>query len=287
MIVLKMSGGLGNQMFQYAAALQLATRVSTEIKFDLSDYTFHPDRHFSLDVFGIQKLEYRQIWPLRMMTNFRLFRRLGWDQIQPSFKVYLEPHFHYDPNFENLRDQTYMIGYFQTEKYFSNIREQLRKTFRFQIKKQDLTMFFEKKIRTTNAVSLHIRRGDYVSNPKALEFHGLMSNEYYSSAIKKVQELRGQCTFFVFSDDSDWAKNWATHHLPKDSIIVSSAETHDSDEMYLMSLCRYHIMANSSFSWWASWLNENPDKLTIAPQSWFKDKSYKTDDLYIPQWIKF
>ncbi len=286
MIVLRMAGGLGNQMFQYAAALQLATRVKTGVSFDLSDYAFHPDRSFSLDVFGIQKNEYRQTWPLRMMSRVKLFRRRGWDQIKPKLKSYLEPHFHYDPNFEHLRDQTYLIGYFQSEKYFSDIRQELRSVFQFKIKRPDLTMAFEKEIKSTNAVSIHIRRGDYVSNPKTLEFHGLVSNDYYLAAINKMQEARGHCTFFIFSDDPDWARNWATNHVPNGSIVISSAEMYDSDEMYLMSQCKHHIMANSSFSWWASWLNTCPNKLSIAPQSWFKDKTHNPNDLYMQEWVK-
>ena len=135
-----------------------------------------------------------------------------------------------------------------------------------------------------NAVSLHVRRGDYLSNPKSKAAHGTCSPEYYRAAIRHMAEVTKQPCFFVFSDDMDWVRQ----HLQIDyecQYIEHNSGTESYNDMRLMSLCRHHIIANSSFSWWGAWLNQRTDKIVIAPQQWFMNDNV-TQDLYPQGWVK-
>lgn len=140
-------------------------------------------------------------------------------------------------------------------------------------------------ILSVNAVSLHVRRGDYVSNLTINQFHGTCSLEYYNQAIAQIAKKVETPHFFVFSDDPEWVKS----NLKIDySITIVDHNNADKnyEDIRLMSLCKHHIIANSSFSWWGAWLCRNPNKIVIAPLKWFNDKSINTTDLIPDGWIK-
>lgn len=132
------------------------------------------------------------------------------------------------------------------------------------------------------SVSVHIRRGDYVQNKAAGDFHGICSLSYYQTAMKLLSDKFKQAHFYVFSDDLEWCRQNIRCEQSLTFVNLSNA----ASELYLMSRCSHHIIANSSFSWWGAWLNPSPEKIVIAPQTWFRDPSAQTEDIYCENWIR-
>lgn len=249
-------GGIGNQMFQYAAARAVAERTDQEIKLDISAYKQNNLRHYSLSHFNIRE-------------NFAELKDFFW------LKLYKEPHFEFDPQTLNIGKDVYMQGYFQSEKYFKDIEGLIRKDFTF---RGDV----RRKIQDANSVNVHIRRGDYVSNPKTNVHHGICPMGYYRKAISLIANRIKDPHFFVFSDDINWAKDNFHFEYP----ITFVAGNEDWEDMQLMTHCKHHIIANSAFSWWGAWLSPFPEKTIIAPKKWFNKANLGTKDLIPNGWIK-
>ena len=293
MITVKLQGGLGNQLFQYAAARALAHHHGTSVAFDLSffqnpgpDSVLTP-RNFELGAFGITPVRPTLVASMALgltKTPFKkTLQRLG-RRVYPVTE-YREPSFRYDPAlFEATSANTHLVGYFQSERYFKKIEETLRRELKF-VDSPEIEL--TERIRANHSVSLHIRRGDYVSSPTTGQFHGLCSINYYEKAAAYLAERFGDVQFFVFSDDLDWARKNLLLPYP-----VNFVEGHTGAESYkdmqLMSRCRHHIIANSSFSWWGAWLNPAPDKVVIAPERWFADATAQaqTQDMIPEGWIR-
>lgn len=293
MITVKLQGGLGNQLFQYAAAHALAHQHRTAVAFDMSFFqntgqtTDLTPRHFELGAFGLTP----NLPPLRDCVAFGLSKMPLKKTLQRMMRRvypvtrYRESSFRYDPAlFETTSVNTYLVGYFQSELYFRKIEDLLRQKLTF-ISEPDQVL--AEKIRMTYSVSLHIRRGDYVTRPSTGQFHGLCSMNYYEKAVDYLAKKLDSIHFFVFSDDLDWARENLL--LPNPVNFVEGHAGEDSyKDMQLMSLCRHHIIANSSFSWWGAWLNPAPDKIVIAPDRWFADESAQaqTQDMIPATWIR-
>jgi hypothetical protein len=204
-------------------------------------------------------------------------------------KLVREKNLRFQPTILNSGDQVYLNGYWQCEKYFDAIRTELLNDFTL---KYDLLSELHKNqlepiesINRTNSVSVHFRRGDYVSDEITNSFHGTCSIQFYHNAIKLMAKQVQSPHFFLFSDDPEWIlKNRIINDFPT-TVITTSNMHHD---MYLMSLCKHNIIANSSFSWWGAWLNRNPEKRIIAPKRWFaKDElNPQTQDLIPQNWIR-
>jgi hypothetical protein len=177
-----------------------------------------------------------------------------------------------------------ITGYWQAEKYFSKIAEQIREDFSFKptIGSKDAILIDQ--INKVNAVSLHVRRGDYVNNPATATTHGLCSLDYYRKAINYLAQRELQPHFFVFSDDINWVKSNLEINFPC-QYVDHNRGAESFNDMRLMSLCNHNIIANSSFSWWGAWLNQRVDKIVIAPNQWFADGKVNTMDLRPKSWI--
>jgi hypothetical protein len=175
-------------------------------------------------------------------------------------------------------------GYFQKETYFNNYAHEIHKAFVFKKELTGVNVSIKNDILNSNSVSLHVRRGDYVTSEKTGIYHGVCSLEYYTSAIQTLTKLYNDLHFFVFSDDIEWCK---THlNIPGEVFFVSNNNGPNSYlDMELMSLCNHNIIANSSFSWWGAWLNNSKNKVVIAPKKWFADSSINTDNLYPKNWL--
>lgn len=293
MIITQLNGGLGNQLFQYAAGKALAEYHQTNLKFDLSLLRAYKTYKYELDVFSIKAsiAETKDIKTFAGLTssvylNKVLFQLRRKKLLRYPRFYYREPYFHYDNNFFQLPDNSYIEGYWQSEKYFSNIANVVQKELKL---KKELSSYSKKileKINSSKSVSLHIRRGDYITDTKANRVHGVCSLDYYKRAIEKAREIvGGDVIFFVFSNDIEWTKN----SLPIQatvSFVKNPQEGFPYEDMYLMSQCQHHIIANSSFSWWGAWLNSSNDKLVIAPKQWFKDKSLNSKDLISSCWVE-
>ena len=290
MIAIKLMGGLGNQMFQYAFAYALAQNRGEEFWLDISHYSHDTLRRYELDVFNIlerllekeraQKLVYA---PESFLRKF--FRKLANAPRPYAPTYYKEPHFHFDESVVTRQSKRYFEGYWQSEKYFFRYRNDLLEHFSLRNPVHAETLSYARAIEKSTAVSLHVRRGDYVSDEKTKSFHGVCSLDYYEKAAEKILGLEPSAVFFVFSDDLAWAKKHL-RFLPEKAFVELPAEVPAAEEMHLMALCRHNVIANSTFSWWGAWLNQNPKKVVIAPKNWFANETVKTSDIYPEGWIK-
>ena len=291
MVITNLIGGLGNQMFQYAAGRALSLECGVPLRLDVSGFAAY-DLHqgFELgtifngafdisdeaDVRGILGWQYaHSIRRVVFRSSMALFRRKGF---------VVEPHFHYWHGIKEVPCDCYITGYWQSEKYFSKFSEQIREDFIFRLQLVKQNADLAKQITQTNAVSLHVRRGDYVNNPITTATHGLCSLDYYRAAIQYVSERVKKPQFFVFSDDIDWVKHNLKIEFP--CIYVDHNQGAESyNDMRLMSLCQHHIVANSSFSWWGAWLNPSLCKIVVAPKQWFANQN-DVCDLLPKGWVK-
>ncbi|MFH1461878.1 MAG: alpha-1,2-fucosyltransferase [bacterium] len=284
MIITKLQGGLGNQMFQYAIGRFLAQKNKTELKLDLSFYCNkqnEPQRIYSLENFNIKE----NIATQKEIEDFEKYKnKSGWKHFfYKSFftndSIYVkEKQFNFDPKVLKTYDNSYLDGYWQNEKYFKSIENIIRENFTLKNKLPDNLQNILTKIKNPNSISLHIRRGDYVNK----ENYNVLPIEYYNEAIKIITEKNSDIHLFIFSDDIVWAKNNLNTEFPITFIYGNK----DYQDLILMSLCKHNIIANSSFSWWGAWLNSNPNKIVIAPKKWFNKTEINTEDLIPKSWIK-
>jgi hypothetical protein len=295
-------GGLGNQMFQYAAGKALAERHGVRLALDLSGFRDYALRPFLLDRLRVPEAvaspEQADAIP-KAAENFvrakwkgrfdRLFGMAGLPKLATSPQEYREPHFHYDPAFGALGPRTSLFGYFQSECYFCSIGAGLRDWFAlrepFGAAAEDVLDRIE---HSPLPISVHVRRGDYL-NPGTAEFHGILGELYYRQALDRLEAAIGQeAELFVFSDDAPAAQQ-VLRFVPKSRLFhVRGDPERPWEDMALMARCRHHVIANSSFSWWGAWLNRSPDKMVVAPRAWFAPaelKKLNTADLYPPGWI--
>jgi hypothetical protein len=190
----------------------------------------------------------------------------------------------FDPEILNLTDNVYLEGYWQSEKYFKDIEEIIRTEFRIKIPPDPLTKQIGDEIISHESVSIHVRRGDYVSNPKTNQIHGVCDIPYYQKAIDEMCNKIDSPHFYVFSDDPQWVKtNITTPNAPIDFVTHNDASK-NYDDLRLMSLCKHHIIANSSFSWWGAWLGKKKGQIVIAPSRWYNTKKSNYSDKLPTYW---
>lgn len=280
MIITKLLGGLGNQMFQYAAGRSLAVKHNAEFKLDISEFETYKVQDYAINNLNIIE----NISTTKEIKEFKHKKFLNLIQIKNK-KYIKEKGFTFDSDILYLSDNVYLEGYWQSAKYFQSIENIIRQDFKFKTQPQDKNLEFSKIITNTNSISLHIRRGDYITNPVANSVHGLCSLDYYEKSIDYISQKVENPQFFIFSDDAQWAKE--NLNIPFLSTIIDWNKNENSyEDMRLMSLCKHNIIANSSFSWWGAWLNQNSDKIVIAPEKWFNTSSIDAKDLVPENWIK-
>ena len=294
MIIVRLLGGHSNQLFQYAVGRSTAIRHNAELKLDLTwfDEKFAhgtTPRHYELGAYPIAAQIATRKDLAKVTTNSarsplgRLSQKFrkenGITQLTESGLGLNKPVL-------NAPDNVYLVGYWQNEKYFKDIRPILLKDLEPTKTMNLANKKYLKQIESLEAVSLHIRRGDYVSDKTTNAYHGLMSVEYYKKAVNIIEKNLGGKPFniFVFSNDIDWCKQNLGF---KQTTTFVEGNTDGADDIRLMKHCQHNIMANSSFSWWGAWLNINPDKIIIAPRVWFLDeKSNRETDIIPKDWIR-
>lgn len=290
MIITQVIGGLGNQMFQYAAGRALSLRKDTVLALDISgfeNYVLHQGfelgRVFNPSFEISAKTEVREMlgWQYPTIARRIVSRRPLVSFCSKRFVV--EPHFHYWAGINNLNKDCYLSGYWQSEKYFSDEIPQLRADFKFRLPFENKNAELAKQISQVSAVSLHVRRGDYAKNPKTTAMHGLCSLDYYRAAIEHIAARVEQPYFLIFSDDIGWVRDnlKMSFHC---QYVDHNQGAESYNDMRLMSMCKHHIIANSSFSWWGAWLNPSATKIVIAPQKWFANQT-DTQDLFPAGWV--
>lgn len=284
MIITKLQGGLGNQMFQYAAGLALAHKLGTILKLDIQHYENDPLRQYCLHGFalssGIASAE-----EIKRLKDDSLFSNIAEKIFGKKKNVFIEPdhHFFY-PQLFDLADDAYIDGYWQREEYFKNISNIIKKEFTLKNPFPDAAKELIDSICSTNSISVAIRRGDYIT-PKYRKIFYECSPEYYSKAITLISKRVSNPHFFVTTDDIEYAK---TLSFPKNTFYIEPAiqKLENFQEIAIMSMCKHNIIANSSFSWWGAWLNQNPDKIIIAPKQWFVGQYENVIDMIPETWIK-
>lgn len=287
MIVSNVLGGLGNQMFQYAIAHALAEKHKADFYLDISGFEAYPLRRFELDtVFGINNVASKdQVNSLRNRPVSLFRRALAKLSGQKTGPCYQEPGFPYDEIVMQRPLPIYVDGYWQSERYFIEAQDSLRACFSFKSPLSNNNKRYADKILACESVSLHIRRGDYLTDAKTNSVHGLLPLDYYSRAVSHILAKSSQSHFFVFSDDIQWAKENLSF-IANVTFIDNIDNAPDWQEMCLMSYCNNNIIANSSFSWWGAWLNANKGKTVVAPVKWFNDESIDVRDLIPQAWTR-
>lgn len=287
MVIVRLIGGLGNQLFQYAYALSL-TGKGYRVKLDISEfdtYTLHGG--FSLGHYG-EGIEIASDAEVNAVTRVgplsTLVRKI---QGKKSRRIIKESNFSFDEKMLMPEDNHYLVGYFQSEKYFRNFREELLSSLSLEHKLSDYSQrVYADIIDSSVSVSVHIRRGDYVSDQSAYNTHGVCSLEYYFAAIQYFEECYPEVDFYIFSDDIDWIKE--NLKVKRAQYITSEQTRFAGEDIYLMSQCDHNIVANSSFSWWGAWLNDNSSKEVIAPQQWYADSDMQrlSKTLVPDSWVR-
>lgn len=287
MIIVRLTGGLGNQLFQYAAGFRLAQANQTQLKLDLSSYKVNPERAYALTPFRIQGL-------IASQQEINLFG--GRERIR-SLKLWLHRKHLYLPAWHWLRQtsprimpevlaargKVYLDGVWQNQKYFEDVMPALQAELAFREAPTGQNQALAEKINAVNAASIHIRRGDYVNNPRTKSIHSVCTLDYYENALAALAKTMPDIHLFIFSDDPAWARENLSYPFPT-TIVDHNPPEQAHEDLRLMSLCRHHIIANSSFSWWGAWLNAYPQKQVYAPSRWFNTSNYNISDIVPPTW---
>jgi hypothetical protein len=284
-LIVKLNGGLGNQMFQWAIARMLQETTCNNVYLDISYFTKKYARPYQLDIFNINpkfvtgrlnKLKTDLIWLLR--KKFKNKKLLG-------YTLYSEKQFHFDETINKINSNTYIEGFFQSELYFKSIENTLRQDFNFMTPLDGENKKLIETLNSQETISVHIRRGDYVQKKRYQDIYATCSLDYYKRAVEHIAKHYDKPTLLIFSDDIEWVKQNLKLDYP--AIFVSHNNGLQSyEDMRLMSLCNHNIIANSSFSWWGAWLNKNPDKIVVAPQKWFNDENIIQTDIIPENWIR-
>ena len=294
MIIVEFKGGLGNQMFQYAFYEKL-NQMGKNVKGDIVSF-YHSVmndssgayrnvtmRKFELELFPNICIEQAEagIREKYERKARNIINRIVGKLIYYRRKVYRERNLNFDSNVYKLKDG-YLSGYWQSPKYFADIRQVLLEKFTFPELEGDINKEYLKKIRESNSVSIHVRRGDYLTQENKRLFGDICTLEYYGKAIQYFEHKYQDVVFFVFSNDIEWAKE---NLKMRRAIIVEGNEKENAyKDMYLMTQCKHNIIANSSFSWWGAWLNQNPNQEVIAPSKWINIEDVK--DIWCENWMK-
>lgn len=295
MITVRLSGGIGNQMFQYAFGRALSLKYGVSLALDLTflnhrvkmpnilrpNFVF---RTFDLDVFNIDA-------KIAQPTDISFWNRpffKGWPMIvidailrKLAFLPGWEKRFSFNEEILKLGPNAYLQGFWQSENYFSNIASTIRNDFTLKKPISKISMELLEKIKKTESLCIHLRRTHGGGS-----FHKKYNMDYYENGIKYIEKEREIDKIYVFSDDISWCKNNLSFSYPTMFVDSEYAGRKGEEHLYLMSMCKYFIIPNSTFSWWGAWLSTRKDKIVIVPQKWYKNESIKIDDLIPKEWIK-
>ena len=265
LVVIQLSGGMGNQMFQYALYLQLKA-LGRKVKIDdKTEYEGRNARPIRLSVFDAKYDTPTEIEMLCLTDSYLdLFSKIRRKLTGRKTAEYMEKNPRFDSNVLEM-DRAYLVGWWQSEKYFKSIKEEVRKAFAFKnIELSEKMQQYKVAMENSNSVSVHIRRGDYLQVDEV--YGGICTEEYYEKAMKHMKEQVPDCHFFIFTNDISWVKE----HMAGENVTVVEGNDEDAGyiDMYLMTRCKHYILANSSFSWWGCYLNPSKEKKVIAPKIW-------------------
>lgn len=288
-VLVRLMGGLGNQLFQYAAGRAIALRTGRRLWLDRSWYAGQNQRRYRLDAFHTQaecvldtapwflRVQRKPwtgslIWPL-----VRICPYVGWWPIRER------QHGIHMPLDIPPKRHIVLQGYWQSERYFSDCAKTVLEELSFAKPMRADDTELARRIMKETSIAVHVRRGDYVCDPVIARQLGTQPAEYYQRAMQRLAEHVADPCFFLFSDDPEWVA--ANIHPPGPSVLVSSRKGRtEIDDLRLMILCQHFIISNSSFSWWAAYLSQSPNKIVIAPRRWHADERIPDTDICPPKW---
>ncbi|MCY0093297.1 alpha-1,2-fucosyltransferase [Hoeflea ulvae] len=283
-VISRLHGGLGNQLFQYAVGRAVALRTGAELLLDTRHYTAENPFKYDLEHFAIQA---------RVASNDELppaknrpLSYAWWRKFGRSPRFVREQGLGYNERIASIDADCYLHGYFQSQRYFDDIAPTLWNdlSFREPISGENARM--SERIQSGPSVSLHIRRGDYITNAKAQAAHGSTDLAYYQQALEEVRTRSGQDpVVYLFSNDPDWVRDNIKLDAELVPVAINDGATAHED-LRLMSLCDHNIIANSTFSWWGAWLNPSHNKIVAAPVQWFADPKLSNPDITPPGWLR-
>lgn len=283
MIVVQLSGGLGNQMFQYALGRALSLTHSCDLRLDCRSYAFDALRVYALNAFDIEPRTDPPSRPPGVRSGVQhALRRVGMKR--PTFRRIVEVPHVFDEKVLSATPPLRLEGFWQSERYFKHQEPAIRDDFRPRDPLTAEDSAIEADMLAGDSISVHVRRGDYANHPHAARNFGTLDLSYYDQAVRTIAATTSRPVAYIFSDDPEWCRTQM--RLPVESRVVSSPGRSDVHEMRLMTACRAHVIANSSFSWWGAWLDPRPDKTVIAPLRWFALEERTAPDLVPPDWIR-
>ncbi len=290
MVVIKLIGGLGNQMFQYALGRHLAEIHKTDLKLDISSFETYKLQKYSLGAFNIQEKfasqnEINDLIFRKSPFLKKLMRYFTKKNLWHSPTYIKEKNLCYNYKILSMPDNIYLDGSWQSEKYFVDIAPIIHQEFSVKVPQKGKDYKLTKMIVECNSINIHIRRNDYVTNPITNKVHGTCHLEYYDRCVAHLADSIISPHFFIFSDDPRWVRENLKLSFPTTYVDHNGPEKNFED-LRLMSQCKHHIIANSSFSWWGAWLSSNPNKIVMAPQKWYNDPAFNNIDLIPKNWIK-
>lgn len=288
MIITRLDGGLGNQMFQYAYGAYLAHRHRTTMCVDTRAYEPGPSHGYLLDKFRIEAAEADQetlsLLPRKYRDKTNNTRWLG--AVRPTrYRRYKEGGFGFDSEHLMAPDDSYLVGYWQSEKFFPGMRQSLLQQFQLAQPLSRRSKKIAEQIDRPGSVAIHVRRGDYITNQSAAQLYQAIEIEHYHEAIEQWSESNyGRIQVFVFSNDIQWCQQNLQVSAPVHFVDHTTADTAYED-LALMSRAACNVIANSTFSWWAAWLNSRPDKVVVRPPGWFKPNTMDDSHVLPADWM--
>ncbi len=300
MIIVRLMGGLGNQMFQYAFAYALSQKNKTQLKIDTTlledrnsadEIVTHRDLlidkvfNVTLNFASIKEIEYFNGKKYNHLLG-KTYNKVSQALRKPMLVIEKSRGFHSE--YLTFSNHVCLVGAFQCEKYFKSYDSSIKKLFSFKNPILEISSNLVSEIKTENSVAIHVRRGDYVTSPLYSKTIGTLPINYYLEAIELIHEKIKNPVFYIFSDDINWCK----HNFKSDKysfcfVDDEQAGAHAANYLQLLTKCKHYIISNSTFSWWGAWLSDNEvDKIVIAPKKWFLDESLDSKDIVPENWIR-
>ena len=296
LIIVRLKGALGNQMFEYAFGRALSIKHGVPLKLDISGLksVLH-NYSFDLGHLNIQ-CEIASENETSKFTKRSLIglTRLMTDRLRAPHKRYVltESSYSFLPDLLHARNKVYIQGYWQSEKYFKNVENIIKEELTVKNPLEGKNLQLANEMQNCNSISLHVRRGDYVNIKEVTKIHGICSLDYFERAVIFMADKVDKPCFYIFSDDMEWVESNLKIDFPMTLVNHngSNIEHDGTDKCYedirLMSQCRHNIISNSTFSWWGAWLNNNNNKIVCAPKVWALDKALNTPDRVPLDWIR-
>jgi hypothetical protein len=295
-IVVRLTGGLGNQMFQYAFGRKLAIQNNTELELDTSllgekgESGTRTQPAYSLDIFDFTAnfATTEEVARLNGIPGKNLLMKIiNWmRKIINPYRFVVQNNHDFEERHLHIRNNYSITGRWQSERYFTDIEDVIRKDFTFKRPLDEYATGIARSILGSKAIAIHVRRGDYLSDPHFSKVLGVLSEEYYSTAIRKIEKSFTNPEYYVFSDDLTYCKK-IFEHMGERVTFVDQMDGNRAAEldMRLMTLCKGHIISNSTYSWWGAWLSVAPGKIVFSPKMWARDRRYNPPHIIPDSWV--